>query len=526
MYCITATCEPVGRGLSVLVGLRSARAAVVSAESARVLMDRRVWSLSELDSLVSRDPAVSVPRLVQAGVLTDLHREPEEQSPIIAAILGHGQPSLTLRAARCIASHTACLAAHNTPVLVVDCSCEPKRHKTLVDSLGILAREFSTRFVICTRKTAEVLAGRLAATAPRCAAAARFGLLALVKGASSAGAARNLILLMTHGARILSVDDDVCDPVLAGLPSNDWTWTTSDAVERVFPVRSSSPPRHRTNLISAHGDWLGAKLGENGERVVLTHSGLVGDCGAESPWYEIAGNASHRRLTRQVMRGVAQTTITPVRRLMSFAYGLVNQGDVPPFMPMGRNQDGAFAAFLGIYKRGALSCFLPVYVTHKPDPPRDDRAYADLRTLFPRPWRTNDIVAMIAAESAGSLLGVERASHALAAMASDLRNGRSDALMSYVLRQLSAQAGVIESWTGDRRWASDRLCSVSHAELLRDPRPVEWRGHDIHALGDYLDSCSELLVKWREVTAATATIQEWAPPWSCLGVREGVLHVG
>lgn len=132
-------------------------------------------------------------------------------------------------------------------------------------------------------------------------------------------------------------------------------------------------------------------------KVVATVSGLIGDSGAESAaWVLGAEGATRERLvnddslirtaltSREVMGVSRACTIAHNSGFMATAIGLDNRELLPPFLPVGRNQDGVFGALIDGISPAAFVAHLPVAVFHDP---QKDRAY-----LAIPPFRISELI--------------------------------------------------------------------------------------------------------------------------------------
>jgi hypothetical protein len=351
---------------------------------------------------------------------------------------------------------------------------------------------------------------------------------------TSAGAGRNLIALLTLGRRVLSIDDDVCGPVLQR-PPKPATWTPgNECVELSALSRSPDASWEPGNLIDSHFGWLGRSVGAFGAETVLTMSGLRGDCGADAPWHELrrSGCAGAKgRLTRQVIKGASRPTVTAIDGLMSYAFGFLNEGSLPPFMPMGRNQDGAFGAVLRAWQPQALMCHLPVYVVHAAGRRRSQRAYRDVAAAVLARWRTNDVIALLAGTvRAGSPTSHQDVATLLDDVAAELQRGTCATLQDLRIRYLAMRMQLAEPWIQARGWRTRRRFAAAvqrhTAAAAADVLPLEWSHGGTEALGRYLHSCALLLARWPAVIAAVRRISAAQSPWTVLTPAEGVIHVG
>jgi hypothetical protein len=246
------------------------------------------------------------------------------------------------------------------------------------------------------------------------------------------GAPRNLLLLDTLDELVLSVDDDsVCELVtIPGSSSSLRLTSRHDPTAFWFPddVSGTFEGTHlwSTDFLSAHESLLGAdvpsaackaeeddrlELDEfsaaifsalrraGGGRIPVTSAGIWGDCAMQSNlYYLVLEGHSLVRLTksadtyrnamssRQLLRGVTTPTIGKDSFCMSFNLGLDNRYDLPPFMPVSRNEDGLFGVTLARCLDDAYFGFLPCALRHAPP---ETRVFSEMNSALRR-IGTND----------------------------------------------------------------------------------------------------------------------------------------
>ena len=223
----------------------------------------------------------------------------------------------------------------------------------------------------------------------------------------SIGANRNLVLLLTAGEHVLMADDDmICEPWTRETAARGVAvWGHTDPQDSEFLV-SREDVRHAAawssgDLLAAHealldhpmqelltsgdppdlGEICGhliAALAEGRRAAVrLTFTGMAGDSGTYCPYSRLfASGPTQARLaasrdvferalrTREVLRIVSRATLTHDPRCMAGCMGLANQAGVPPFPPIGRNEDGVFGAMVNALDPLTLFAYVPVGVVH------------------------------------------------------------------------------------------------------------------------------------------------------------------
>ena len=228
----------------------------------------------------------------------------------------------------------------------------------------------------------------------------------------SAGANRNLLLLLTAGERILTVDDDVVfetwvspnrDEGLAVIGDHD------DFLETAFfPNRTAALAAAVTasaDLFAAHTALVGRSLADltaassrppdftrscthihaalqEGRPLVVkaTFSGIAGDAGSYCPHRLLFATGSLRdqlwsnpnafataMQTREVTRIAARTSVAHDSGCMATCMGLSNETIVPPFITAGRNEDGVFGVMLAACDPSTVFGHVPLGVVHDSD---------------------------------------------------------------------------------------------------------------------------------------------------------------
>jgi hypothetical protein len=250
--------------------------------------------------------------------------------------------------------------------------------------------------------------GRAEAARLRRALGSDGDIAAPVAGPGVIGASRNLFLLLTAGERVLAVDDDiVCDPW--GLPGP----TASLAVTghgfqflegAFFPTRRAAraaTTRMAVDVFAAHEALLGRTLSSlldhdpaadlteacrfvrssiaAGRRLTVraTYAGVSGDAATHCPYRLLFSDGALRSQlwsspaifrraigSRETLRIASRALVTHNAGCMAGCMGLVNQGTLPPFMTVGRNEDGVFGTMLAACDPWAVFGHAPVGVRH------------------------------------------------------------------------------------------------------------------------------------------------------------------
>jgi hypothetical protein len=248
------------------------------------------------------------------------------------------------------------------------------------------------------------------------------------------GANRNAFLLATVGELALSVDDDTCCALTAspdaanGLavttkfdPTSVWFFASRE--DLMNTVRFSD-----ISFIALHSRALGRNIADLGSRLVtldnesertknadktcesksgvvlLTQTGVAGDCGCSSnSWYLAAEGSTRTRLldseasynsvlaSRKLLRVVDKLTVTSSPFLMAYAIGLDNRSGLVPFFPVQRNQDGIFGMIARVCFPDSFTCHVPYAVEH--DPPQERQFESDEVWKSAGRVRISDMVA-------------------------------------------------------------------------------------------------------------------------------------
>jgi hypothetical protein len=250
---------------------------------------------------------------------------------------------------------------------------------------------------------------------------ALFGAGAKAGRCATMGANRNSTLLQTQGDLCLSVDDDtICrmgrvpehgdeiDRLRIGPdgdPTNFWFFDSHEAAINFARWEN-------LDLLSEHERLLGRSvlgllpesgsneadlreicghawrhLSEGAGRVRLTFNGVVGDSAMHSGWLpHITPNpATWTRLShseesyttavrsRQVIRHASSLIVGHCEPCVSMAIGMDNRDLLPPFFPVGRNEDGVFGRLMERCVPKSHAGHLPWALLHRPP---GERIYA------------------------------------------------------------------------------------------------------------------------------------------------------
>lgn len=234
-----------------------------------------------------------------------------------------------------------------------------------------------------------------------------------VEQAPRMGANRNAILLHTSGTPVLSVDDDtVCRAGKSpssletsrlrigkdGDPNDYWFFESAESVadftrwddldvigeHEQFLGRSvrglaAQWPRSLLDMDQAC-PHLWAMLCRDSGKICVTYNGVAGDSAIHSGWLpqathspgtrqRLIGSEAAWRLaseSRQVLRHTPSVVIGHCEPCIGMCLGLDNRELLPPFFPVGRNEDGIFGKITERSIPGACAAHLPWSIAHSP----------------------------------------------------------------------------------------------------------------------------------------------------------------
>ncbi len=416
---------PAGDGLSLVYSRDSGAAGFYRADTVALLLGCREFAtIDEHVQAQARSGAVrsdgsalgrQLVRLSEAGFLVsadqvlpsrDAGPQPTPISTIV--IPTRDRPALLRRA---IDGYARNCARHGRQVgfVVSDDSGGPDTRRDCLAMLAGLARDLRVDICYAGPEERAAFAARLARSGDIPEEVVRFGCLPARPGDITVGANRNTLLLHTVGERIFSADDDtICrvavPPGHAGghaldqgdNPPQAWFFRSRpEAFAAVRYIEEDFLLHHDRYLGQEPGPILAAadasvlgtaepallrRLVTGTGRIRITANGVVGDCGWDNPDFSLfAGGATFDRLTglpagfgtaratREMIQAVTRTTITarPDPKL-AMCIGLDNADLLPPFPPVGRGEEVAFGAILGICFGDVYGAHLPLVLRHDP----------------------------------------------------------------------------------------------------------------------------------------------------------------
>jgi hypothetical protein len=360
---------------------------------------------------------VTGPLLDEAELRARLHGRAREEpaAPLQwLAIPTRDRPGLAARAAAS-ALADARRRGRGLDVLICDDSADPATIADLRGRLRALGGD-GGRVAYAGRAEKERFIAALDAIGGP-AASARFALTPEAGPVACPGANRNAITLATLGARILCVDDDIvvapAGPPAPGRGARAWSgrgrgyenynpaefWFFADRAATLAGIRRvdlDAIGEHEAHLgrgldaILAEAEAIDAaplldadmldRIAQGTARARVTFSGTYGDIGWYSPtWLVLLEGASRARLvddpevymrscsaSREVLRVVDRVTVNDGRYCQSAVIGLDNRDGLPPFIPLGRYEDGVFRLTLRRSDPDAYFVYLPHALLHDP----------------------------------------------------------------------------------------------------------------------------------------------------------------
>ncbi len=331
-------------------------------------------------------------------------------------------------------------------VAVTRAGGRPVRYAVFDDSGKPKAAPFTADLVDISRKRA-FLAELLRTRADLPPALAEFALFDPHGFGMAAGANRNSLLLGTVGDLVMCSDDDIVHRFVAsGEPGTLELYSFHDpASVRSYRDRAemlNANARADVDIVGWHERLLGRtvsacvaaagpalladraapvlvrRLLKSDPVVLAAAAGIAGDCGLAAPRYLLTLAGDDREAivspaqsyaiassSREMVRVVKRLTITEGRSFMAGCSALDNRDLLPPFFPVGRNEDGVFAAVLRAAVADGMVGHLPLAVLHDPPGARSFPEGA-LRTWAPR---ISDTVIMLLEDRSQNALPQSRA---------------------------------------------------------------------------------------------------------------------
>jgi hypothetical protein len=359
-----------------------------------------------LRSLIDRQLVVRLPEVIARRRVVESAPSTSKKEPIQIGIPTRDRPEAVL----------ACLAALATAaradgrflhVTVVDDSADldSDRLRRAINVAAWLRDVLAVTVV--SRRDRQRLARDWAELAEVDPVIARWLLVPDVEGVSSLGGARNTLLLLSAGQRVLQLDDDVLWQVRQAAdvaPGSVCDEAWDGMATRVFRSRESAAASLQptaARVFDAVEQWLGIRMLDVFEtpgltlrrlsrewldecrapeaRLAAVHLGLYGDCAKDTPLGRVFEprlgrsdpppcTAAEWLSSREVTEVASRTTISRPVACRAYAMALDCCGVLPPFFPIGRDEDLVFAVMMRATLRGGGVSTLPYAVCHAPAP--------------------------------------------------------------------------------------------------------------------------------------------------------------
>jgi hypothetical protein len=368
---------------------------------------------------------------------------------------------------------------------------------------------------------------------------------------------RNIILLLTSGENVLFVDDDiVCDvwrprsfrrAITFGghveLRNIAFYRRRQDVCERLLPATVDLLNAHETVLncavrtLATSNDLIvdmrracphlrAAAYGARPARVRMTFTGIAGDAGVTYPdrflfstgtWKTVLARSRRSFETafssREVCKVSNRYIVMHEFGSMGGCLGLSNTSVAPPFLPVGRNEDGLFGATLTAIDRQTVGCHVPYAVVHaSPRSPRysgrrfasaSETRSADLLMWFMHSWapriRANDPRRrlIVLGESLQDLAGLQQAEFARVTSLATLRTRERE--LKLIESALAKGDTYPSYWQRDLRLYRTML--LRHASKPSFLLPLEFHGARTMRAGydqfrQFVRSAGELYMEW------------------------------
>ena len=202
------------------------------------------------------------------------------------------------------------------------------------------------------------------------------------------GTHRNAALLATVGEKILFSDDDVLCK-FKKIENNNRKLVINYSAESVknshFENKSilelalNYPENpNLVGILESHEKLLNSKAPDGYSELLATNTGVHGESTSDTPIHLLQKVYTQKdeevyRASKKNRLSLSYTenyVLTKKPHFVSIFSGLNNEKLLPPFFPIGRNQDGIFASTIMACLPHALIGQIPWVVKHEPTPPR------------------------------------------------------------------------------------------------------------------------------------------------------------
>jgi hypothetical protein len=493
-------------------------------------------------------------------------------TPGIAAVafLTRDRPEALARSLRSHAVH-AREFGRKIQATVIDSSADPGGAADTHAMASSLARELDLPVRYAHARQRASYAARLAVAAGVRPDVVLFALTDALSCGHDTGCNRNALFLAHPNQLFLSSDDDViCRPHGSAAGSAALRVTSEDDPTKVqlFPslaAAQSAVPANPHDLFAAHETLLGHRLSAlmaarqdkdvvcddltaglrrrilaGSAAVVVSASGILGDCGARFPSFYLWGPSVRDQLigcpddryrslveSRQIFRGAPMPTVTSGPFIMSTHVAFDNRQLLPPFFPVLRGQDLIFGRLLRLTFDDHLIGHVPVGILHEPITPRRaalERLWADDRKptfpyLFDACLKLVAPTSKLASSGARRMQLVGRGLRDLGSLnapefESLLQATLAETVETRLLRwenQLKT-LDPASAWTGDLRKRTDELRNAAKSGIgIAASELIERRGSEAAAkpvTQDLITRFGELLECWPALVDAARELEQ------------------
>lgn len=359
-------------------------------------------------------PVHALNELLRLGVIrehisdggTNFERQKNPSPVTTVGIVTCDRPELLRRCLSSLIEH--CRHHGRTPrILVVDGSLRRQNSSRARQYVDEFRRKHANQVIyVGIREKAQLIERLTGEGAPLCSAA--FG-LDDPQLLHATGGNRNVLMLLTAGENLISIDDDVIVSPVQSMCRNSGTSFSGhedpratmffdsrrEAFDSVQPCDEDLIGAHEQLLgwpvsvlhdralgdadttRACHELWAAIVQSDSRSLVRLTAAGVAGDAGVYCPYRRLFGSQQMRSSllsspatlaralrTREVVQIASRTSVVHRAACMAYCMGADNGTMLPPFMPRFRNQDGVFGLTLQLCDPAAFFGHLSMGVIH------------------------------------------------------------------------------------------------------------------------------------------------------------------
>ena len=394
--CGASFVEPVAsRVLATISGVGTLEEHAAAAAQAGVPREKAIGALESM---------VRAKLLQPIGFPEDIAPRPTAHRPprLRLAMVTADRPGALRQSLKAAAAHAAAFGG-NLSIVIIDGSRTARGREANAATTAALRTNTGWKIGHVDAREASRVRARLSAAG----GGGRWPLTTWLT-LGSFGANRNLATLLLAGRDFVFVDDDVrLEPWALQNRQTGVAVAGHQDLRDVMFCRSRaealrSLPPARINLLEEHlrllgrsihdvvamagppmdlqhacGHMLSELAAETASVVRVTQVGLAGDSGTYCPYPTLFRSkalqnqcgSSRQALqmavrNREVRRIAKRCIVTHDPHCMAYCTGLANRRLLPPFAPLGRNEDGVFARMLAFADQQALFAHLPYGIIH------------------------------------------------------------------------------------------------------------------------------------------------------------------